>query len=95
MTVDVAPNEAIPLTVADGVDAGVASFPPKRSLDRGLFLYLPFAFTAALTFAMQTDDPFITLRYAWNLVHGHGPVFNMGERVQGYTQYRSVKVTMM
>jgi hypothetical protein len=31
------------------------------------------------------DDAFITFRYADNLVHGHGLVFNAGERVEGYT----------
>ena len=32
-----------------------------------------------------SDDAYITARYADNLVHGHGPVFNVGERVQGFT----------
>lgn len=31
------------------------------------------------------DDAFITYRYADNLVAGNGPVFNAGERVEGYT----------
>lgn len=31
------------------------------------------------------DDSYITLRYARNLVEGHGLVFNPGERVEGYT----------
>lgn len=31
------------------------------------------------------DDFFITHRYAWNLAHGHGFVFNLGERVFGTT----------
>ena len=31
------------------------------------------------------DDGMISLRYAWNLAHGHGLVFNPGERVEGYT----------
>jgi arabinofuranosyltransferase len=32
-----------------------------------------------------SDDAFITFRYVSNLLDGHGPVFNVGERVQGYT----------
>ncbi|HXH23413.1 MAG TPA: hypothetical protein VNN10_15445 [Dehalococcoidia bacterium] len=32
-----------------------------------------------------SDDAMITFRYARNLVDGYGPVFNVGERVQGYT----------
>lgn len=39
----------------------------------------------ALTFNYSADDPLITLRYASNLLHGHGPVFNIGERVEGYS----------
>lgn len=31
------------------------------------------------------DDFFITYRYAWNLAHGHGFVFNPGERIFGLT----------
>lgn len=36
-------------------------------------------------FAETVDDPYITFRYAANLLAGHGPVFNIGERVEGYT----------
>jgi arabinofuranosyltransferase len=31
------------------------------------------------------DDALISFRYASNVLEGHGPVFNVGERVQGYT----------
>jgi arabinofuranosyltransferase len=31
------------------------------------------------------DDAMISMRYAWNLSHGRGLVWNAGERVQGYT----------
>ncbi len=33
----------------------------------------------------QLDDAFISYRYALNLAHGHGLVFNPGEYVEGYT----------
>jgi arabinofuranosyltransferase len=33
------------------------------------------------------DDSFISFRYARNLAQGHGPVFNPGERVEGYTNF--------
>jgi arabinofuranosyltransferase len=33
------------------------------------------------------DDAFISFRYAKNLVEGHGLVFNVGERVEGYTNF--------
>lgn len=31
------------------------------------------------------DDAMISMRYAWNLAHGYGLVWNPGERVEGYT----------
>src|SRR5262245_39692929 len=34
--------------------------------------------------AWVSDDAFLTLRYVWNTVNGYGPVFNVGEHVQGY-----------
>ncbi len=33
------------------------------------------------------DDAFIFFRYARNLAEGHGPVFNPGEAVEGYTSF--------
>lgn len=35
--------------------------------------------------AWISDDAIITFRYVSNLRHGYGAVFNVGERVQGYT----------
>lgn len=31
------------------------------------------------------DDAMVSMRYAWNLAHGNGLVWNLGERVEGYT----------
>jgi hypothetical protein len=31
------------------------------------------------------DDAMVSMRYAENVVQGHGPVWNPGERVEGYT----------
>ncbi len=39
----------------------------------------------SLLAAGPVDDTYIFLRYAENLARGHGPVFNVGERVEGYT----------
>src|SRR5262245_65582120 len=33
------------------------------------------------------DDAYISFRYGDNLVHGHGLVFNPGERVEGYSNF--------
>jgi arabinofuranosyltransferase len=35
----------------------------------------------------QMDDAYISYRYAWNLVHGSGLVYNPGEVVEGYTNF--------
>jgi len=58
---------------------------PLSRRSRALLLYLPFALAVFLTFAYSPDDAFITLRYAYNLLHGHGPVFNPGQHVNGST----------
>jgi hypothetical protein len=34
---------------------------------------------------IEIDDAFITLRYSRNVLAGHGPVFNPGEAVEGYS----------
>ncbi len=36
-------------------------------------------------FSFIQDDSFITYRYVKNFIEGHGLVFNIGERVEGYT----------
>jgi hypothetical protein len=49
------------------------------------FLGLLLVVHGLLFFPMRVDDAFILLRYAENLAAGHGPVFNVGERVEGFT----------
>ncbi|MDP4198986.1 MAG: hypothetical protein Q8922_06555 [Bacteroidota bacterium] len=34
-----------------------------------------------------SDDAFITMRYVKNFVEGHGLVYNIGEKVEGYTHF--------
>ncbi len=38
-------------------------------------------------FRFICDDAFISFRYAKNFVEGHGLVYNIGERVEGYTNF--------
>ena len=38
-------------------------------------------------FAVAQDDAFISFRYAANFLNGEGLVFNIGERVEGYTNF--------
>jgi arabinofuranosyltransferase len=33
------------------------------------------------------DDAFVTFRYVLNFLHGHGLVFNVGERTEGYSSF--------
>ena len=33
------------------------------------------------------DDAYISYRYVENFIEGHGLVFNIGERVEGYTNF--------
>lgn len=40
-----------------------------------------------LMFDTTAEDAFITFRYARNLASGFGPVFNPGERVEGYSDF--------
>ncbi len=39
------------------------------------------------TMEFVKDDAYISYRYAHNLVHGHGLVFNPGDRLEGYTNF--------
>jgi hypothetical protein len=41
----------------------------------------------ALVLRWICDDAFITLRYVSNILDGHGLVYNIGERVEGYTHF--------
>jgi arabinofuranosyltransferase len=57
--------------------------PRQRSI---VTAFLLTAFTYIfLVNAWLGDDSYITFRVVWNFVHGYGPVFNPGERVQAYT----------
>ena len=56
---------------------------PQR---RVVLVFLVAIFTYVfLANAWLGDDAYITFRVVWNVVHGYGPVFNPGERVQAYT----------
>jgi len=70
---------------AAGVAALVAR-PPAARLALGA-LGLIVAFAGALWPAWLSDDAFISFRYAQNLVAGNGLVYNVGERVEGYTNF--------
>ena len=49
------------------------------------FAAVAFGLWRAISLAWLSDDGFISFRYAEQLVAGHGLVYNVGERVEGYT----------
>lgn len=52
-----------------------------------LLLFAHLLFYAALLRFDAIDDAYISFRYARNVARGLGPVFNPGERVEGYTNF--------
>ncbi|WIX87026.1 hypothetical protein [Amycolatopsis sp. DG1A-15b] len=52
-----------------------------------LILTLGLSLLHQLLFATVTEDALVTFRYAQNIADGNGPVFNPGERVEGYTNF--------
>jgi len=66
----------------------ITSFRLKVFLSRDTMLIYVLAMgITALVFnhAWVSEDSFITFRYVSNTVDGLGPIFNLGERVQGFT----------
>jgi hypothetical protein len=71
--------------VQQGTDGEV---PPWRPSALHVVACLVLVSAGAAVWAVgrvSLDDAFITYRYAQHLAQGHGPVFNLGERVEGYT----------
>lgn len=68
---------------------------------RGPILFLLLLALALCLFSFwvyqrfYTDDAFISLRYAANLLRGHGLVWNPGERVEGYTNFSEVMLVAL
>ncbi len=67
---------------------------PKRKDSSGFLVNLALLAVAGLVFSLQalsyrylSDDAFISFRYARNWAQGYGPIYNIGERVEGYTNF--------
>jgi arabinofuranosyltransferase len=78
------------------LEALVVSSKGTRPIPPAVRILLVLALAATLLlllahawfYRFQCDDAFISFRYARNLSHGHGLVFNPGaERVEGYTNF--------
>jgi hypothetical protein len=68
------------------------SFPWVGHQRAAIWVALAAALAAAFLvhahhFAFITDDAYISFRYARNFADGHGLVYNVGERVEGYTNF--------
>lgn len=61
--------------------------PTPRRLATSAALVAAFAACASFFAGYVKDDAYISLRYARNLASGHGLVFNVGERLEGYTNF--------
>ncbi len=60
----------------------------KRFLSLGLLAAAIVAFSfQALAYRYVSDDAYISFRYAQNWARGFGPVYNVGEKVEGYTNF--------
>lgn len=80
------------------VDAWVdaCNRPPLRGWLLLALAFLPVAALAAVhawRYDFLCDDAFISFRYARNLLEGKGIVYNIGERVEGYTNFLWVMQT--
>ena len=66
-----------------------ASAPNTARLTKSLMIAgaLCSSVLAYIYFPESIDDAYITLRYARNLYEGHGLVFNVGERVEGFSNF--------
>ncbi len=61
---------------------------PRMHLVLGLVLPMALVVVHAYrVWAFTIDDAYISFRYARNLAEGHGLVYNIGERVEGYTNF--------
>ncbi|WP_240806945.1 hypothetical protein [Polyangium spumosum] len=67
---------------------GGAPLSSRAHLVLGLVLPMMLVATNAYRVASFTiDDAYISFRYARNFAEGHGLVYNLGERVEGYTNF--------
>ena len=65
----------------------------KRFLNLALLAAAIMAFSfQALAYRYVSDDAYISFRYAQNWSRGFGPVYNVGEKVEGYTNFLWVAV---
>jgi arabinofuranosyltransferase len=78
-------------TIRRGASGPVGDLTRARKL--AIFAVAALALAHALLFSgYLVDDTYISFRYARQLVSGHGLVYNLGERVEGYTNFSWVMI---
>lgn len=75
-----------------GVPLAVAAYFYFKNRTGIYFVLAAFLFGGWFLQIQPVDDMFIPLRYARNWAAGYGPVFNIGERVEGYTCFLWVAI---
>src|SRR5438034_8934210 len=76
---------------ATGRDPEPPFTPPLRATHPATRVLTVLAIAVGVGYALRlwwtSDDAYISFRYARNLVHGLGLVYNAGERVEGYSNF--------
>ena len=67
------------------VERGIRLFDPKAPYLVPLVVALAARIWQALMIPFAAEDAYITFRFAENWAHGLGPVYNVGERVMGFS----------
>lgn len=85
-------RDYLPFLILATAVLGGLSFQPilLRNKRARVLFFLVFAVAAVVWAGLLSwvgDDAFISFRYARNLAEGNGLVFNVGERVEGYTNF--------
>ncbi|MDI1443889.1 hypothetical protein [Polyangium sp. 6x1] len=83
-------SEAPPPSALASLRAWLGGAPLSRRAHLILGLVLPMMLVVVNAFRVASftiDDAFISFRYARNFAEGHGLVYNLGERVEGYTNF--------
>lgn len=87
------PGFELPAALSLGVNWRALGRGERGLVVVGLVASLVLLLVHALHYRFLTDDAFISFRYARNLSHGHGLVFNPGfEAVEGYSNFLFVLV---
>jgi arabinofuranosyltransferase len=79
--------ECLPADPPVSATIGGRILPRVVAASRVALLYLPTLVAAIMMFQRRwiSEDAFIDLRVVRNLLAGHGPVYNIGERVEAFT----------